>query len=88
MTLKRSGPHLEHLYKDQLDKLGIALRNACRDDELDLVSDVMGCDVMGGFEQPISGEQSTHPGNHRAQGYELAAQRERDRLLQAEAFPA
>ena len=47
MTLKRSGPHLEHLYKDQLDKLGIALRNACRDDELDLVSDVMGCDVMG-----------------------------------------
>lgn len=40
MTLKRSGPHLEHLYKDQLDKLGIALRNACRDDELDLVSRV------------------------------------------------
>jgi len=39
-TLKKSGPQLEHLYKDQLDKLGIALRNACRDDELDLVSRV------------------------------------------------
>merc|ERR1719350_1887291 len=37
-TLKRSGPQIENLYKDQLDKLGIALRNACRDDELDLVS--------------------------------------------------
>lgn len=39
-TLKKSGPQLEHLYKDQLDKLGIALRNACKDDELDLVSRV------------------------------------------------
>jgi len=39
-TLKRSGPQIENLYKDQLDKLGIALRNACRDDELDLVSRV------------------------------------------------
>jgi len=39
-TLKRSGPQIENLYKDQLDKLGVALRNACRDDELDLVSRV------------------------------------------------
>ena len=27
-----------HHYQDQLDKLGVALRNACRDDELDLVN--------------------------------------------------
>jgi len=39
-TLKKSGPQLEHLYKDQLDKLGIAQRNACKDDQLDLVSRV------------------------------------------------
>jgi len=39
-TLKRSGPQIENLYKDQLDKLGVALRNACRDDDLDLVSRV------------------------------------------------
>ena len=26
------------LSQDQLDKLGVALRNACRDDELDLVN--------------------------------------------------
>ena len=25
-------------HQDQLDKLGVALRNACRDDELDLVN--------------------------------------------------
>merc|ERR1719228_463719 len=39
-TLKKSGPQLEHLYKDQLDKLGNAQRNACKDDQLDLVSRV------------------------------------------------
>ena len=54
--------------------------------------DVMWCDVMWcnvlWCEVLNSGEQSTHPGNHRAEGYELAAQWERDRLLQAEAFPA
>lgn len=40
MSLKKNGPQLENLYKDQLDKLGVALRNACRDEELDLVSRV------------------------------------------------
>ena len=29
------------LSQDQLDKLGVALRNACRDDELDLVNKPM-----------------------------------------------
>jgi len=40
MSLKKNGPQLENLYKDQLDKLGVALRNACRDEELDLASRV------------------------------------------------
>jgi len=40
ISLKKNGPQLENLYKDQLDKLGVALRNACRDEELDLVSRV------------------------------------------------
>eukprot|EP00092_Neocalanus_flemingeri_P003567 GFUD01003825.1.p1 GENE.GFUD01003825.1~~GFUD01003825.1.p1 ORF type:complete len:477 (+),score=119.21 GFUD01003825.1:72-1502(+) len=40
MSLKKNGPQLENLYKDQLDKLGVSLRNACRDEELDLVSRV------------------------------------------------
>ena len=39
-----TGPHFNlnmttfHCLQDQLDKLGVALRNACRDDELDLVN--------------------------------------------------
>jgi len=36
-NLKKIGPQLENLYKDQLDKLGVFLRNACRDEQLDLV---------------------------------------------------
>jgi len=39
-NLKQCGPQLDNLYQDQLDKLGVAIRNACRDDELDLQSRV------------------------------------------------
>lgn len=38
LGLKQSGPQLEAIYKDQLDKLQVVLRNACRDESLDLVS--------------------------------------------------
>jgi len=39
-SLKKIGPQLENLYKDQLDKLGVFLRNACRDEQLDLIARV------------------------------------------------
>jgi len=39
-NLKQCGAQLDNLYQDQLDKLGVAIRNACRDDELDLQSRV------------------------------------------------
>lgn len=37
-NLKMFGPQLENVYKDQLDKCYIALRNGCRDDRLSLAA--------------------------------------------------
>ncbi|ROT69587.1 hypothetical protein C7M84_012208 [Penaeus vannamei] len=37
-NLKMFGPQLENVYKDQLDKCYISLRNGCRDDRLNLAA--------------------------------------------------
>ncbi|XP_023322482.1 eukaryotic translation initiation factor 4E-binding protein Mextli isoform X2 [Eurytemora carolleeae] len=45
-SLKQCGPQLETLYQDQLDKLGIAVRDACRDGDLDLMSRVQLLEII------------------------------------------